>query len=73
MDEPARSFHKRQPVWWKVGTNRPHWIPEKRMEQAAEIKDIDGDLIMIIVWNESRAEETYVVPVETIRVRGYNG
>jgi hypothetical protein len=69
----ARQFHKRQLVWWRVGSNRPSWIPKNQIEQAGEIKDIDGDLIMITVLNETRTEETYVVPIETIRARGYNG
>ena len=73
MDDNARQFRKHQMVWWRVGANRPTWIPEKRIEQAAEIKDIDGDLIMITVLNETRNEETYIVPVETIRTRGYYG
>ena len=73
MDENARRFRRHQPVWWRVGPNRPHWIPKKRIEQAAEIKDIDGDMIMITVLNESRKEESYIVPVEAIRARGYNG
>ncbi|MFA5745727.1 MAG: hypothetical protein WC932_02580 [archaeon] len=66
-------FHKKQPIWWRVGPNRPCWIPKNRLEQAGEIKDIDGEFAMIIVWNESRKEESYVVPIETIRARGYNG
>jgi hypothetical protein len=65
-------FHKKQPIWWRVGPNRPYWIPKNRVDQAAEIKDIDGDFVMITVLNESRKEESYVVPIETIRARGYH-
>ena len=64
-------FHKKQAVWWRVGPNRPQWIPKQRLEQAAEIKDIDGDFAVITVLNESRKEECYMVPVNAIRARGY--
>jgi hypothetical protein len=73
MDYITQHFRKRQLVWWRVGSSRPNWIPEKRIEQAAEIKDIDGDLIMITGLNEMRKEETYIVTAETICARGYNG
>lgn len=62
-------FYKRQPVWWRVGSNRPTWIPKKRIDQAAEIKDIDGDFAVIIVLNEARKEECYIVPTTAIRAR----
>lgn len=64
-------FHKRQAVWWRVGSNRPAWIPKQRLEQAAEIKDIDGDFVVITVLNEARREECYMVPISNIRARGY--
>ena len=61
-------FRKRQMVWWHVSSaSRPTWIPKARAEQSAEIKDIDGDLIMITVLNEGRREKTY-----NPRPRGYN-
>ena len=65
-------FHKKQAVWWRVGSNRPDWISKQRLEQAAEIKDIDGDFAVIIVLNESRKEECYMVPLTAIRARGYH-
>lgn len=65
-------FHKKQAVWWRVSpTNKPPWIPKQRTEQAAEIKDIDGDFAVITVLNEARREECYMVPLNAIRARGY--
>lgn len=63
-------FHKKQPIWWRVGSNRPDWIPKQRIEQAGEIKDIDGDFAAIVILNESRREECYMVPITAIRARG---
>ena len=63
------NFHKRQAVWWRVGSNRPAWIPKQRIDQAAEIKDIDGDFAVITVLNEARREECYMVPLTAIRAR----
>jgi len=62
-------FHKRQAVWWRVGSNRPAWIPKQRLDQAAEIKDIDGDFAVVVVLNESRKEECYIVPTTALRAR----
>jgi hypothetical protein len=65
------AFHKRQPVWWRVGSNRPEWISKQRIDQAAEIKDIDGDFAVIAILNEERKEECYMVPVTALRARSY--
>jgi hypothetical protein len=65
-------FHKRQAVWWHISpNNRPAWIPKQRLDQAAEIKDIDGDFAVITVLNETIREECYMVPLTAIRARGY--
>lgn len=65
-------FRKKQLVWWRIGSNRPYWIPKQRIEQAAEIKDINGDFAVITILNEMRKEECYMVPLTAIRNRSYN-
>jgi len=70
--EDAHRYRKRDTIWWRVGPNRPHWIPKGRLEQAGEIRDVDGEYVMIAVLNEERKEEVFMVKSESIRPRRFH-
>jgi len=71
-DEPT--FHKNQPIWWNVAASRiprPQWIPEKREWEACWIHDVDNETktAVIMIMNESRKMEGYIVPFRQLKPR----
>ena len=50
---------------------KPAWIPKGRKEQACVVKAVDLELeqAAIVVFNEERKEEVYMVPLNSIRPR----
>ena len=65
-------FRKGQPVWWDISMSqtRPFWIPKGRDIQAGWFQGSDGGTAAIQVMNESREMETYMIPLNQLRVRG---
>ena len=67
------SYHKGHLVWWNCAAynRKPAWIPKGRKEQACVVKAVDLELeqAAIVVFNEERKEEVYMVPLNSIRPR----
>jgi hypothetical protein len=64
-------FHKNQPIWWDISMSqtRPQWIPKGRDIQAGWFQGSDGNTAAITIINESREMETYMIPLNQLRVR----
>jgi hypothetical protein len=64
-------FRKGQPIWWEISMSqtRPPWIPKSRDIQAGWFQGSDGDTAAIQVMNETREMETYMIPLNQLRVR----
>jgi hypothetical protein len=74
--DSKHSYRKGQPVWWKCADakNRPTWMSKGRTEQACEIKDVDFELeqAAIVLLNDDRKTECYIVPLDSIRPRTFS-
>lgn len=71
-DEPI--FHKNQPIWWHIAisrTPRPSWISKGREWQAGVIRDADAETktAVIMIMNEERKLEGYIVPFSQLKPR----